>query len=211
MQGYGDGSLSELRAKAVGVWEPAPAAAMTPAAEDETRESERFESELRRWSVLQGVLLTTDGSVGRILEVFADEPIEIIKLKQWKAPCDEDTPALEVAAGDEVLRRRVILRGSETGRSFIYADCLIVLERLHPTVRSGLLSTDAPIGKLLTTVRAETLREVLSWDREPAGPLGAYFGIGEAAELFSRTYRIVAGGQPMMLITEKFPTTWFLS
>jgi chorismate-pyruvate lyase len=161
--------------------------------------------------VLQRVLLTTDGSVGRILEVYADEPIEVVKLEQWSAPCGQEQPALELGADDEGLRRRVILRGAETCRSFIHAECLIALERLHPTVRSGLLDTDAPIGKLLTTVRAETFREILSAGRAPAGALCAHFGIDETDELFVRTYRIIANGLPIMLITEKFPTTWFLS
>lgn len=161
--------------------------------------------------MLQRVLLTTDGSVGPILEAYAGEPIEVIKLEQRTASCADGQPALQLGAEEEGLRRRVILRGSRSARSFIYADCLIALERLHPTVRSGLLSTSLPIGRLLTTVQAETFREVLSWGRERAQALGLHFGIGDGEEVFFRTYRIVQGGRPIMLITEKFPTTWFLS
>lgn len=160
--------------------------------------------------LLQRVLLTTDGTVGHILEAYAEEPIEIAKLEQWSAPCGADNHALELAPDDEALRRRVILRGGETGRSFVYAESLIALERLHPRVRRGLLDTSAPIGKLLTSVRAETFREILSMSRAPAGTLGVHFALGAAEELFSRTYRIVSGRRPIMLITEKFPTTWFL-
>lgn len=161
--------------------------------------------------LLQRVLLTTDGSVGRMLEVYSGEPVEVVKLDQFTAPCGAEHTALEVAADDEVLWRRVLLRGGRTSCSYMYAEALIALERVHPMVRAGLLSSPAPIGKLLTTVRAETFREVLTAETAPAGGLAAHFGIDEADELYVRTYRIVAGGLPMMLITEKFPTTWFLS
>ena len=161
--------------------------------------------------VLQRVLLTTDGSIGRILEVFADEPIEAVKLEQWSVPAGEENPALALAVGEEVLRRRVLLRGAQSGRNFIYADALIAIRRVHPTLRSGLLDTSVPIGKLLTLVRAETFRELLSSGKEPAGTCARHFGIEEHDEVFVRDYRIVNGGEPIMLITEKFPTNWFLT
>jgi len=160
---------------------------------------------------LQRALLTADGNVGRILEGYAGEPIEAVKLEQFSAPYGEQIHALELEADDERLSRRVILRGSRTGRSLLYAESVIAVARLHPMVRSGLLSTSEPIGRLLCAARAETFREVLSLSRMPAWAHGAHFGIEEADEVFARTYRIISGGHPAMLITEKFPTTWFLS
>ena len=205
MEACPDRSMPRRRAAAVAVAEPSADAALR--ADGQAGRRVLVESPP---GTLQQVLLTTDGSVGRILEVYADEPIEVEKLEQHSAASGDPEPALELAADDQRLWRRVILHGGRTRRSFIYAEVLAALERLHPTVRSGLLETPAPIGKLLTTVRAETLREVLTAGREPAGPVGAHFGIREDEELFTRTYRIVSGGRPMMLISEKFPTTWFL-
>lgn len=205
MEASPDGSMSRSRVAAGAVAEPPADAEFRADWED----GERVLIESSP-GALQQVLLTTDGSVGRILEVYADEPIEVEKLEQRTIPSGDPEPALDLAAEDERLLRRVILRGGRTGRAFIYAEVVAALERLHPTVRSGLLETPAPIGKLLTTVRAETLREILTAGREPAGAVGAHFGIGEEEEVFTRTYRIVGGGRPIMLITEKFPTTWFL-
>jgi len=160
-------------------------------------------------ALLQRVLLTTDGSVGRILENYAGEAIEAVKLEQYNSAGGEVCHALDLAADDERLTRCVLLRGSQSGRTLVYAETLVALDRLHPLVRSGLLSTSEPIGRLLTTARAETFRDILSTGRVRAGAIGAHFDIAEDDDLFVRTYRIVCGGRPVMLITEKFPTTWF--
>jgi chorismate-pyruvate lyase len=101
------------------------------------------------------------------------------------------------------------LRTSASGRTLIYAETLVALERLHPIVRSGLVSTSEPIGRLLIAARLETFRDILTAGTERAGGVGAHFGINRDDDVFARTYRIVSGGRPVMLITEKFPTTWF--
>ncbi len=159
--------------------------------------------------LLQRVLLTTDGSVGRILENYAGEAIDAIKLDQFRDPAGDPCYALDLAADEERLTRRVLLRGSQSGSTFLYAETLIALDKLHPFVRSGLLSTAEPIGRLLTTARLETFRDILSSGRVPAEAIAQHFGIAEDDELFVRTYRIICGGRPIMLITEMFPTTWF--
>lgn len=160
-------------------------------------------------TLLQRVLLTTDGNVGRILENYAGEAIEAVKLEQVLMPGGEPNHALELTEDDERLLRRVILRGSTSGRNLLYAETIVVVGRLHPLVHAGLLSTSEPIGRLMTVARIETFRDILSTGRTRAGAVGAHFGVTEDEHLFVRTYRIMAGGHPMMLITEKFPTTWF--
>lgn len=160
-------------------------------------------------ALFQRILLTTDGNVGRLLENYSGEAIEAVKLEQFSTPGGEEEHALELGTADERLARRVVLCGARTGRPLLYAECLIALHRLHPVVRSGLLSTSEPIGRLLTMTRAETFREILASGRMPAWKVAVHFGIAETDEVFTRTYRIVSGGHPIMLITEKFPTTWF--
>jgi len=160
-------------------------------------------------SLLQRVLLTTDGNIGRILENYAGEAIAAVKLDQISSPGGEPCHALELEADEERLTRSVLLRGSRSGRSLLYADTLVAIERLHPLVRTGLLSTSEPIGRLLTVARVETFRDILSAGQVQAGAVAAHFGIAEDDELFVRTYRIMSGGRPLMLITEKFPTTSF--
>ncbi len=161
-----------------------------------------------RLTKFQRVLVGTDGTVTTILETFAGEPVEVVKLLQVFDTSNEGDADLLVS-GDRVLRRRVLLRGRRTHQSLLYAEAVVVLDRVDPLILDGLLDTDKAIGVLLAESRAETFREILRVGREPAGPCAVHFGIDPAAELVWRTYRIIAGGRPAILITEKFPADFF--
>lgn len=157
----------------------------------------------------QRMLVGTDGTVTHVLEAYAGEPVEVVKLLQAFDVPDGSEAELEVAVHDRVLRRRVLLRGAETGRTLLYAEAVVALGRTGPELLDGLVETDKPIGRLLAEHRMETFREILRVQREAAGGIGAHFGLDPAGELVSRTYRIVRRGQPMILITECFPATAF--
>jgi len=155
------------------------------------------------------MLLGTDGTVTHILEAYAEEPIDVVKVLQEVAVADDLDAALNLPSEEKVLRRHVVLRGRQTGRHLLYAEAVVAVGRIEPAVLDGLLATDKPIGVLLAERRTETFREILRVGREPAGTVGAYFGLDPAATLVFRTYVIVAGGRPLIQITEKFPTEHF--
>ena len=155
------------------------------------------------------MLLGTDGTVTHLLEAYAGEPIEVVKLLQEFDSSTDGDRKLQVSMSDKVLRRRVVLRSSHSKQNLLYAEAVVVLDRVDQAFLDGLLDTDKPIGKLLAENRIETFREILLVDRVPAGPCGVHFGIDAAAQVISRTYRIVAQGRPMILIAERFPPTIF--
>jgi chorismate-pyruvate lyase len=157
----------------------------------------------------QRMLLGTDGTVTHVLEAYAGESVTVTKLLQEFDVPGEGDIELELSANEKILRRRVLLKGAETGRVLLYAEAAVALARIGPELLDGLVETDRPIGRLLAQHRTETFREILRVEREPAGPTAGHFGIETNAELVSRTYRIVRRGQPMMLITEKFPAASF--
>ena len=158
----------------------------------------------------QRMLVGTDGTVTHILEAYCDEPVEVVKLLHERDVAGALDADLELAPGDEVLRRRVLLRGARTHRSLLYAEAVVALGRVQAAFLDGLVSTDKPIGVLLAEARTETFREILHVGRELAGTCGTHFGLDPDAELISRTYRILRAGRPMILITEKFPADSFL-
>ena len=164
---------------------------------------------MRDLTLLQKILLNTDGTVTRILEVFADEPIQVVRLAHELDLSPVDSPGLELSAGDTVLRRTVLVSGSRSKTPYLYAESVIVPSRLHPAVREGLENTDKPIGVLLAENRVETFREIFEVGEEAAGRCAPYFSIDPEATVIFRTYRVSAGGRPMMMITEKFPTYAF--
>ncbi len=158
----------------------------------------------------QRILVGTDGTVTQLLGIYADQAIEVVKLEQAFDTAEDVEAGLEVSADDKVLRRKVLLRGARDRRNLLHAESVIVLARVDPGLVDDLLATDKPLGSLLGERRTETFREVLNTGRERAGTVGAHFGIEPAAEVVVRTYRIVAGGRPVALVTERFPAGFFL-
>lgn len=163
----------------------------------------------RQMSSFQRILLTTDGTVTEILEAQLWEAIRIVKLYQELTRTETAVPYLNIPAETTALVRKVLLRGKCSHKNYIYAESIILPDRLDPKMREGLLSTQKPIGQLMLEARTETYREILSCKLEPVEEIGKYYDIPTDAKLISRTYRVFSNGQPIMLITEKFPESYF--
>jgi len=154
-------------------------------------------------SVLQKVLLMTDGTVTQLLEIYTGEKISVQKLEHvlvTGAP-----PSLGVSATEPVLSRRILLRGAS--RPYMYAHSWLVPSRMPREMQEAIVQTNTPIGQLWKAARLETFREIIDFRREHDSEVAALFGIDST--LLSRTYLISAGGAPMGLIAEKFPATYF--
>ena len=154
-------------------------------------------------SVLQKVLLTTDGTVTQLLEIYTSERISVQKLEHALVKGAPDS--LGVSASEPVLSRRILLRGPT--RPYMYAHSWLVPSRMPKGMQEAILQTDTPIGQLWKAARLETFREIIDFRRERDSEIAALFGIDDS--LLSRTYLISAGGAPMGLIVEKFPATYF--
>jgi chorismate-pyruvate lyase len=160
---------------------------------------------------LQRMFLGTDGTVTHMLEAYADEPVEVVKLLQDYDVSTAADSLLELPPGSKILRRRVLLRGRRSGRCLLYAEVAVAPERVDPAFLDGLVTTDKPVGRLLAENRTETFREILAAGREPAGACAPHFGIDSLAAVIFRTYRIVSHDRPILLITEKFPESSFVA
>ncbi len=164
---------------------------------------------LDRLGMVPRILLTTDGTLTHILEAYACEPVYLVKLLQALVDDPARRAAVGLEGGERALRRIILLRGAKSDTPFVYADSVVLLDRLPPPVRDGLLETDTPIGKLLYSCRAETLREITAMAEEHAPEVAAHFGVSAAQAVLSRTYRVVLAGRPVAHITEKFPASSF--
>lgn len=160
-------------------------------------------------SVVQRMVLTTDGTLTQALEAYAGEPVGVVKLSHLvgaTGPADVD---LGLGPLDNVLTRTVLLCGRQSHTTLVYAVSSIAIDRLPDEFARRLASTDEPIGKLLVEYRTETFRELLRFGKGPAGERAPYFDVAPQDEVYWRSYRMWAGGQPVMLITESFPITAF--
>lgn len=163
----------------------------------------------RKLSSFQRILMTTDGTVTEILEAQLWESIQVVKLYQDLVELDTAVPYLDVEPQSRALVRKVMLRGKLSHKNYIYAESIIIPERLDDKLKDGLLNFQKPIGLLMLEDRLETFREILSCKLEPAEEVAQHFDIAPESNLVSRTYRIFANRFPIMLITEKFPETSF--
>ena len=160
-------------------------------------------------SAFQRILLTTDGTLTHILEAYLFEQIQVVKLSEKLAPLMSDLPVMDLHEGTEVIARRVLLRGKISRRNYIYAESIIVPDRLEQTFRDELIKTKTPIGKIWFEHRTETFKEIIDSSRESAKVLANYFDISPEDNMLSRTYSVFSNRQAIMLITEKFPDRYF--
>lgn len=159
---------------------------------------------------VQRILVTTDGTITHILEACVGESIHVVKLSHSLRLSPEERLGFELDDGEQGLRRKVLLRGRTTGNTFMYAESVILLDRLPRVVVDGLFNTDAPIGSLLAMSRVETVRDILVCQEERDQHVAAHLGIPADDTIVSRTYRILSGGRPLAFITEKFAKQNFL-
>ncbi|NES86703.1 MAG: DUF98 domain-containing protein [Moorea sp. SIO2B7] len=161
-------------------------------------------------STFQRILLTTDGTVTDMLEAYLFEPIQLVKLSEELVKIDHDILEMDVKKGTEVVKRKILLRGKISRRNFIYAESILALEKLDEKFRNELLKTQTPIGKIWLEQRVETFKEIVNTGKEPANKLADYFKIKPEEKLLFRSYCVFSNRKSTMMITEKFPESYFL-
>jgi chorismate-pyruvate lyase len=145
-------------------------------------------------------LLVTDGTVTKALEAYFWEPVAVDTLEQCFERAPAAVPTIGVRAGDQCLVRTARLRGVHSGRDFARARSVIRTELIPEDFRRRLVDREIGIGALIRDSGLESYREVLDVGVERNGAAG---------EAVFRTYRIIIGGHPVILITEHFPLALF--
>ena len=164
--------------------------------------------DLQGLSEIQRIFLTTDGTLTDILEVYLLEPIQIYKILETPISVAGEN-LLEIDEDTDAMERQVLLQGQQSSKSWLYAESIIVSERIQRQFDRGLKQSNKPIGKLWTEYKVETFKETLYCFQEPAGNIASHFNIAPTDSLICRTYRVFTQSQPVMLITEKFPRSFY--
>ena len=167
----------------------------------------RFSFDIEGMEPAFRLLLTSDGTVTDMLQVICREPIKAKKLAQEVHPAGRRFEPLDLEAGELLMSRRVLLQGGRTGTSYVYADSCIAITRLDIRFQQGLLTSDAPIGRLWRDNRVEIFKEIIGLKNQAAGYLAGYFGTRADTSLLVRSCRIFVGGRAAMLINEYFSPT----
>lgn len=167
------------------------------------------EISLRKLTPFQRALLITDGTVTRFIEAYKISPIEVTLLYQGRRTLQSEHTWLKHPAGGKIIAREVVLQtpsnDNQTPNTHAYAVSQIVYERLPQNVIDGLEAGIEGLGVLLQNSQLETRRDLLWWGMEIVTGLPSSIAQFEGQLFLSRTYRILANKNPLMLITEKFP------
>jgi beta-ribofuranosylaminobenzene 5'-phosphate synthase len=157
-------------------------------------------------SPLQKVLLGTDGSVTRLLELATGAPVEIRTIRQEVIPADRScAERLDCREGEPVNHRVVDLLNSCTGDLLIHAVSDTPLSRLSPGIRDDLMRADIPIGRILREHRIESRREITGVCVQfPETDPGTHTAGSPPGPQLSRQYRIIHQHLPLIHIEESF-------
>lgn len=164
------------------------------------------ELNLRALTPFQRCLLVIDGTVTKFIEAYTMERIEIVLLGQETRTLPSDHVWLDAPSGTTVTVRQVMLRGKHSYRFYAYAVSMIVRDRLPAIIRERMEVDGEGLGRMLYSSRMETYRDILWYGKETLKDVPETIRRVMTAGAISRTYRISAGGQPIMLINEKFPS-----
>jgi|Deesub1362B_J571_1020462.scaffolds.fasta_scaffold00320_32 beta-ribofuranosylaminobenzene 5'-phosphate synthase len=160
-------------------------------------------------SPVHRILLTTDGSITRILEALEGCEVQVETVHQEVVKAKERiAKLLRIAGGEEVNHRIVNLRSCR--RILVRATSYAPLKRLEPRFRDAVMRADIPIGKIMAELEIESRREILSFSAFKANSqLASVFGIAEGELLLERNYTIIHRRKPLLYITEVFPHSFF--
>lgn len=162
--------------------------------------------DVARLSPLQRILLITDGTLTEILEAHFLEPIELVKLSQQILIAGADIRPPFAEPGESILERKIKLRGTRSGQVYVYAESLLLADRLEPQFRAELMESEIPLGRLWHKFRLETYKELVSVDCRPCGKLGSRLDCPEDSHVLARTYDVISSGRALMRISEYFST-----
>ena len=159
----------------------------------------------QRLAPFHRALLVMDGTLTHFIEVFHGETLTSSGLRQVTTPLRAYDRWLEAPAGLPVMERQTILSGARTGAFYVYAESRIATDRLPPCLRRGIDGSGELLGRIMRACRAETYRELLWYGVEYPTELPEALAEHVGTRFLTRTYQVIAGGRPFMVITEKFP------
>ena len=124
-------------------------------------------------------------------------------------PSASDVAALAIDPGATVIERRIALQGRHSGSVYVHAEMAIAGERLAPSLRQALATTEVPFGRLCRQYRLEAYKEAPVCTFGPAQRFAGALGIDPELSIHVRCYRTFVGGRPLAVIREAFaPVLW---
>ncbi len=160
--------------------------------------------------LFQRVLLSMDGTVTHMLELYLQEAIQVKKLETDLISANKLSLDFETLADETVMARKILLQGQASCNNYLYSESFILVDRLPSEFKRLLLESALPIGKLWNQFRLETFKQIFNTEQIAAGQVGQYFDMPAESPLLSRQYWVFNQGQVLMQITEQFPAHYYV-
>ncbi len=149
-----------------------------------------IESKIGPIPTIEKLILNTDGSVTKILELYLDQKIQIKHINQDK----------KIDLDKDEIKREVLIKTDRF--SLIYAKSKIYKKNLSNTFLKKLTSKNMPIGKILSEEKIESRRKINEISYKENN-LKEFFKTDNP--LLYRNYEILANGKILISISEFFP------
>jgi chorismate-pyruvate lyase len=151
------------------------------------------------------ILIATNGTLTRILEIVSDEEIDVKIIDQQTHQTPPKIHGLEEFPAGQVLRRQVLLTGRRSGVPFVAAESFIAADHLPPTITTTLTETNRPIGEIVLSSCIETYKDAAKvWVAALPDWTGISRDPGQRSTAYARRYRIITRGLPVISISEYF-------
>jgi chorismate-pyruvate lyase len=154
--------------------------------------------------ILERALSRTGDTVTAVLETLTGEAVDADAIGHAAIVASAPN-CLGVGAGHALVSRRAILRGRTSRRAYVYAETVLVPDRLPADVPHLLETTNDPIGRLLAARGVGMTRTVLGAPHRTPSVAGLGPGNAADAAILARRSRVDSCGAVVMLIDE-----WFL-
>lgn len=163
------------------------------------------DDEVRKLTRDLRILIASNGTLTRVLGIVADDDIVLQLVGQQIHDPAPAFPGLSQPVCGRVLKRRIFLNGRRSKQSFVAAESLIAIDLLPAEITTRLTETECPIGEIMAASRFETFKETATvWMGQPPDWLAIAGCQDLGRHVVGRRYRVIAGGQPAIVITEYF-------
>jgi|Deesub1362B_J571_1020462.scaffolds.fasta_scaffold00118_69 chorismate-pyruvate lyase len=159
------------------------------------------------------VILTTDGSVTRVIEAYTNRKVEIKTEIQRIIKAGRTIANILDVKEDDMVNLRVV---DILSNNKLYAKALSLspVKRLSPEFREDLMKADIPIGRIIRSHKLEVRREIAwmkicSSDEVHLKFNGDLNLFKDKSVVMVRNYNIIHKNSVLMNITEFFPLTAF--
>jgi chorismate lyase len=163
------------------------------------------DDEIRKLNRDLRILIASNGTLTRVLGMLANDEIVVQIVEQQVHGSAPGIPGLEHLPSGRVLQRRILLKGRSSGHAFVAAESLIAIDLLPPAIMTSLTTTERPIGEVIEASCLETFKEAAKvWIGQPPDWLALAGYRNSEPTIAARRYRVINGGQPVIIITEYF-------